>query len=175
MVVRDGSGPGSQGEPGRDLLAGGGGEVLGLLRTVSLFVPGVPVPQPRPSVALRGTVPVAYYRDPKKKLKIWKTNIQVEAEVHPCWPKDVSLSLQLAFYMPRPKADFNAKGEVKDRAPKWHTKKPDVDNLVKAVQDALEGILWENDSQISILVAKKLWDDTGNTPGMDLIAKEVEG
>ena len=31
---------------------------------------------------------------------------------------------------------------------KYHTKKPDLDNLIKAVKDSLEGVLYENDSQV---------------------------
>lgn len=40
----------------------------------------------------------------------------------------------------------------------WHTGKPDLDNVVKAIADAGNGILWKDDSQIVWLVATKLYD-----------------
>ena len=37
-----------------------------------------------------------------------------------------------------------------------HTKRPDVDNLVKLVKDALNGIYWKDDSQVQITAAIKV-------------------
>ena len=31
---------------------------------------------------------------------------------------------------------------------RWHSKKPDIDNLWKAVLDAASGVLWQDDRQI---------------------------
>jgi crossover junction endodeoxyribonuclease RusA len=36
----------------------------------------------------------------------------------------------------------------------------DLDNLVKSVSDACNGLLWVDDSQISEIVAKKKWSDS---------------
>lgn len=36
-----------------------------------------------------------------------------------------------------------------------HRTKPDLDNLVKFINDALNGVLWEDDAQISITVSHK--------------------
>jgi Holliday junction resolvase RusA-like endonuclease len=41
---------------------------------------------------------------------------------------------------------------------KQHTKKPDVDNCVKSVLDALNGIVWEDDAQIVSLLARKEYE-----------------
>lgn len=40
-----------------------------------------------------------------------------------------------------------------------HTKKPDVDNCVKAVLDAMNGIVWIDDAQIVSLLARKEYLD----------------
>ena len=39
------------------------------------------------------------------------------------------------------------------------TKRPDIDNVVKAIKDGLNGIAWIDDSQVVDLVAGKQWSD----------------
>lgn len=38
-----------------------------------------------------------------------------------------------------------------------HTKKPDTDNLIKAVLDALNGVAYEDDAQIVMIAARKCY------------------
>jgi len=57
------------------------------------------------------------------------------------------LELRLAFYIPRPKGHFGAKG-VRPSAPDSPTVKPDLLKLARAVEDALSGIVYRDDSQI---------------------------
>lgn len=40
----------------------------------------------------------------------------------------------------------------------WHTSRPDLDNIVKAVLDALNGIVFDDDSAVCELVASKKYD-----------------
>jgi Holliday junction resolvase RusA-like endonuclease len=37
------------------------------------------------------------------------------------------------------------------RPARWHTHRPDLDNIVKAVKDAAKGVLWLDDSQVCVL------------------------
>ncbi len=46
-------------------------------------------------------------------------------------------------------------GRNRDRTQRYHTKRPDLDNLVKSVKDALNGIIWKDDSQVVKLKAEK--------------------
>lgn len=46
-----------------------------------------------------------------------------------------------------------------------HTSKPDADNILKAVGDALNGIVWKDDSQIAWLSASKAY---GEEPGLTI-------
>jgi len=66
------------------------------------------------------------------------------------------------FYFQRPKYHMgtgrNAE-KVKPSAPVDHLEKPDTVNLVKPVEDALTGILWDDDKQAVIVTAEKHWSD----------------
>jgi hypothetical protein len=63
---------------------------------------------------------------------------------------DGPLVASFRFYVPRPKCHYNSKGELKANAPAFVTKKPDVLKLARAVEDALTGIVYRDDSQIVI-------------------------
>ena len=64
----------------------------------------------------------------------------------------VGMSIGLRFAIPKTKAKERSAG---DR----HTQKPDLDNCVKAIKDALKGLAWVDDCQICLINAFKIWDD----------------
>ena len=47
-----------------------------------------------------------------------------------------------------------------------HTQKPDLDNIVKAIKDGLNRIVWRDDSQVAALSAFKVWGETEQTEVM---------
>ena len=47
---------------------------------------------------------------------------------------------------------------------RWHTKKPDLDNIIKAIKDAAKGILWTDDSQVCSMLANKVILPSGEPP-----------
>lgn len=57
------------------------------------------------------------------------------------------LHVHMAFYTPRPKGHYGARG-VRPSAPLHPTVKPDVLKLARAVEDALSGVIYRDDSQI---------------------------
>lgn len=57
--------------------------------------------------------------------------------------------------MPIPKSTPKSRKEAMFEGIIKHTKRPDVDNMAKAVLDALNGIAWEDDSQIARLSITK--------------------
>ena len=68
------------------------------------------------------------------------------------WTKtDKPLKLDLTFYFKCPKSASKAdKGAIR-----WHTKRPDLDNIEKSITDALCDLM-EDDSQICSKVSRKL-------------------
>lgn len=64
---------------------------------------------------------------------------------------DGPLSLELVFYIPRPKGHYGTgrnAGTVRASAPAFPAVKPDVLKLARAVEDALTGIAYRDDAQI---------------------------
>ena len=113
---------------------------------------GSPVAQGRPRFVRRGNFVGTY--DPANS-RDWKRTVQSQLltalddkpEIH-----EGALSLQLHFYLPRPKS-------LPKRA-KDHIKKPDVDNLAKGVKDAMKGIVYRDDSQVVELLVRKEYNTT---------------
>lgn len=116
---------------------------------------GDPIAQPRHRIAKSG----GRYIPKDHSVHSWKTKLAIAAkrlvaeEKFKCVPKPEPIWLELYFKMPRPKST--------SKNIHCHTKKPDVDNLAKTIQDAFEGILYENDSQICRLIVYKDYEPSG--------------
>ncbi len=72
-----------------------------------------------------------------------------------------SLRLDLKFIMPIPKSYSKKKKLSLLNAD--HLKKPDIDNMIKFVMDALNKIFWKDDSQVSCLYATKIYGSKPRT------------
>ena len=106
-----------------------------------------PTAQKRPRV----TRFVTYDPSKKDKAEFLKTVLfQL-----PKAPLTTAIQLQIAFKFARPKSHFKKNGTLLPSAPELHTKKPDIDNLIKFVLDALNGYLYVDDSQIISISASK--------------------
>jgi Holliday junction resolvase RusA-like endonuclease len=107
-----------------------------------VFVKGIPKAQPRPRMATNGHVYNPDSADAwKEKIKatfigISRRNATITDPVH----------LKVTFFMPVPKG---MKIDSTDGRYVPHTKKPDADNLLKAVMDALTEVwVWKDDSLV---------------------------
>ncbi len=121
------------------------------MNTHTFTVYGSPVPQGRPRFFRRGNFVGAY--DPDKS-RSWKDDVKAQVltalggapEIH-----EGALQLKLHFHLPRPKSLPKRVTE--------HVKKPDLDNLAKAIKDAMRGVLYRDDSQIVVLRVEKKYGD----------------
>jgi Holliday junction resolvase RusA-like endonuclease len=73
------------------------------------------------------------------------------------------VKLFVVFHRSRPKAHYTTKGAVKPSAPAHPTVKPDLTKLLRALEDALTGIVWRDDSQIIYQAASKEYADVDTT------------
>lgn len=83
-----------------------------------------------------------------KGLKGWEEAIRHVAVNHVSELLTGPVSIAVNFYLPRPKSL-----SVKKYAA--HTKRPDLDKLIRGATDALTGIIWKDDSQVWAVVARK--------------------
>lgn len=139
---------------------------------IQFRVDGVPKGQPRPRAFVRGGHAAVY--DPGTA-EGWKSCIAVAAKPHiPPTPLAGTIALTVEFIMPRPRAHFRTgkhASELRGDAPEHHCSRPDVDNLTKAVLDALTDIgMWIDDAQIALLGAVKLY---GVKPGANIEIHQV--
>lgn len=58
----------------------------------------------------------------------------------------------------------------KKEAARWHTSKPDGDNIAKAIGDALNGVVWKDDSQIARMAISKVY---GDVPGLHVFVEAL--
>lgn len=71
-------------------------------------------------------------------------------------PIEGPVALTLRFRFARPKSHLTSKGELTKSAPQQKTSKPDLDNLEKAIMDAITDVgLWRDDSQVTVKTSSK--------------------
>lgn len=138
-----------------------------------IFVPGIP----RPAGSKRGFVVrrrdgshgVAMSDSSGDNGKAWRSSIVgVLASEWTGAPLDNTLALRCRFVLPRPASHFGSRrGEryLKPTAPAFHASKPDTTKLLRAVEDACNGVLWVDDSRIAKQYAEKVY---GDRPGVEI-------
>jgi Holliday junction resolvase RusA-like endonuclease len=133
------------------------------MNTIQFEVHGTPKGQPRPrAFALHGRARVF---DPGTA-EGWKAQIAIAAKPFlPSTPYDGPLKVCISFSFIRPKGHYGKrKGALylRDDAPFQHTGKPDLDNLEKAVLDALTTLgMWHDDAQVFQLSSSKHYCEAG--------------
>lgn len=121
---------------------------------ITFEIPG----RPRPKGNARRPVVIA--GKPRlmedKKIKAVGETLAARAYAHrPPEPWTCPVILRLVFVFAAPKSWNKAKREEAIDGRLRHTKKPDVDNLVKMAKDALTGAFFVDDSQVFRLEASK--------------------
>ena len=124
---------------------------------LDFFVAGIPKAQPRVKAFVRGGHAGVYTPD---SAETWKQEVRRQAVANA--PESLMsgvVRIQLDFFLPRPKVHLDRHGVPKAKSPVWCQKKPDLDNLIKAVTDAITDTqrVWLDDSQICEITATKTY------------------
>jgi len=135
---------------------------------------GTPKAQPRPRAFARNGKARMYYPG---TAEAWKSDIAGQTKKLHHMQLDGPIKVSLYFLMERPKSHFKTDGKsLKPNSPKrYFTKKPDADNLAKAVLDALTAMgVWKDDSQVVILDVTKSWTEVTSRAGCVLTILTIE-
>lgn len=129
---------------------------------LTFHIRGEPHPKGRPQFARRGKF-VTSYTPKKTRMAEADVRTQIIAQLQDGFtPLQGPLRLEATFRRQRPKS-----ARKKDV---WPTTRPDLDNYLKLVLDAMNSVVFIDDSQlVSILVVKSYGD-----PGIDIIIEGVE-
>ncbi len=121
-------------------------------------IPGKPISKSRPRFARCGKFVKTYNPQESEEGK-FICLMQSVIKGHRPIPAGIPIYLKVYFYMPIPAS--MPKKQRKAGLP--HTKKPDLDNLLKFFKDCANGVLWHDDSQVVYISAHKFYSAEPST------------
>lgn len=134
------------------------------MRPIKFIIPGTPQGKARPRV-VRAKSGISLTYTPDKTVAYEElTRVRYQAAAGGLrFPDDAQLCVQVTAYYPVPvskskrvKAQMLS-GQLKP------TKKPDCDNIVKIICDALNGFAYKDDAQVVMVQISKEYSDDGHT------------
>jgi Holliday junction resolvase RusA-like endonuclease len=117
---------------------------------MKIFISGEPIAQPRVKVSTRGGFARAYV-DAKHPIHAYKQAIRLAYINSGGEVLEGPVEVRIACWFERPKG--HSKKRRQQREPK--TTKPDLDNVGKAILDALNEIAYNDDGQVFMLTVEK--------------------
>jgi Holliday junction resolvase RusA-like endonuclease len=115
---------------------------------ISFVVHGDPVPKARARVVQNKKTGRMYAFTPKKTLEYEELIRGVASSFRPVELMEGPIVLGLRVYRRIPKSFSKKKSLAAEAGQIRPDTRPDMDNYLKAVKDALQGVIWKNDSQI---------------------------
>lgn len=140
------------------------------MKQIVFTVPGQPVAKGRAKFARRGNFVTAY--TPKETVQ-YENLVRLAAQdaMGTAEPFDQPMSLTVAIYLPIPQS-WSKKKQDKARAGLvGATKKPDADNVLKALKDGMNGVVYVDDARIIDVVLQKRY---ATAPRVDVIALALD-
>lgn len=75
------------------------------------------------------------------------------------FPDDMFLSVNVTAYLPIPKSYSKAKRAAMAADQIWPSRKPDADNILKVVLDAMNGVAYKDDARVIRCACEKHYGD----------------
>ena len=137
---------------------------------IVIHITGHPVPQGRPRAAVISGHAVLYK---PKQSRQWENDARQVArqKMGSRTPLTGCLSLEMGVSLTPPQSWPSWKYEAAIEGKIRPTGRPDVSNYLKAAEDALNGVVWIDDSQVVSITVHKVY---GQTPGVRLTVREIE-
>ena len=142
------------------------------MQELKFEIPGSPIGQGRPKFSTINGHAVAYDPEKSRNYKAYVKMLAAQAMKDsgftmiegPC-----CLDINAYFEVPKSKSKkFKERALLGLERP---TKKPDIDNIVKALQDALNGLAYKDDSSIVFLSVAKCYSEV---PRVEVVLREIE-
>ena len=135
---------------------------------LSFTVRGVAAPQGSMYARYSPRLQRAFVVPDNKKTGPWRQEVAGVAEAARAaapgsWPTSEPVELRVRFALPRPTGHSGKRG-LKASAPRYPAKKPDLSKLVRALEDALSGIVYDDDARIVRHRVEKVYAEAGQAP-----------
>lgn len=128
--------------------------------TYTLVVEGPPIPKARPRFGNGRAYTPQRTKDYENKIKSQLDEVTILGPVH----------VNIVAVFPRPQR-LNTKKYPNGQI--WHTKRPDLDNIIKAVLDALNKKLGD-DAQVCSIEALKVYAERTSNPRTEIYIKTLK-
>jgi Holliday junction resolvase RusA-like endonuclease len=119
---------------------------------ISFPIPGEPVAKGRPRSFVRGGR-VGHYT-PEKTAR-YENLVKLAAQQVFDAPLEGGIALVVRAFMGIPRSWSQKKKDAAFREEITPTKRPDLDNIIKALKDGLNGVAWKDDAQVVDVAASK--------------------
>lgn len=140
------------------------------MKRIKLTFEGDPVAQGRPRFARKGNFVQTYDPDKSKqaKLAIRKQALQLATgKVF-----EGAILVEMYFFRSMPKSFSKKKAKEALAGELRPLTKPDTDNYIKLVLDAINGIFYKDDSQVVEVIGRKFYSEE---PRTEIIITSLEG
>jgi Holliday junction resolvase RusA-like endonuclease len=130
------------------------------VKPITFEVLGDPVPQPRARISTRGGFGRAYTPG-DHPIHAYRAAVAAAARAAGAEPTDAApITLIVDLVFARPKSHYRKAGLRAD-APKLP--RPDCSNVLKGIEDALNGVAWVDDTQVGKVIVEKTFGTEGRT------------
>ena len=133
--------------------------------SIMFTVYGEPVAKGRPRFSTRGKFPVAYTPE-KTKAYEFEVGMMALAAMGGTKPLEGALEAFIYITYAVPESYSKKRLEACLSGLEKHTKKPDLDNVIKSVIDGMDKIVFDNDSQITSIHATKVYGEVAKAEVM---------
>lgn len=141
------------------------------MKTIRYTIPGKPVPKQRPRIGKVGGHAIAF-TPPKTRSEEGAVRMFASAAMGGEPPLEGPLEVDIFIYTSIPQSWSRKKQAAARSGATRPTGKPDIDNTVKLQLDSVNHIVWNDDSQIVNLTAKKFYSDQ---PRVEVEVRQIGG
>lgn len=124
---------------------------------IMLRIPGDPVPKGRPRFTRQGRA----YTPAKTKTYEDEVAMLGKAAMNGQEPLKTPIAVFVYATFPIPQSYSKKRREACLDGSERHIKRPDLDNVVKAITDGMNGVVYDDDSQIVSIHATKVYGTDG--------------